>query len=124
MNKELENFLSGYPPEVQGLIRQVREFVLEAYPTALEQVDMPSRIIAYGKDRTYRDMVCAIAPQRKYVNLMFARGTELTDAEKILEGTGKRARHVKIRSDADINRPAVRDLLREAVALMRGESNG
>ena len=51
---------------------------------------------------------------------MFARGTELADAEQLLEGTGKRARHVKVRSPEDVEKPGVRTLLKEAVALTVG----
>ena len=120
MVEGLSNFLAGYSDEIQALTSQVRDLVLEVYPTAIEQVDPPSRIIAYGKDRTYQGLICAIAPQRKYVNLMFARGTELADAEQLLEGTGKRARHVKVRSPEDVEKPGVRTLLKEAVALTVG----
>jgi hypothetical protein len=46
-----------------------------------------------------------------HINLMFARGTELPDPEGLLLGTGKRARHVTIRQEADLERPGVRTLL-------------
>lgn len=124
MSKEVNKFQAGYPLEIQALITHLRSLVLDIYPATLEQADVSARIIGYGKDHTYRGMVCAIAPQREYVNLMFARGTELSDPERLLEGTGKHARHVKIRSEADISRPAVHDLLREAVKLMERDSNG
>jgi hypothetical protein len=119
MDDELNRFLVNYREEVQQLARMARALVLDVFPAAVEQVDPPSRIIAYGVDRTYRGLVCAIAPQRTYVNLMFARGTDLADEEGLLEGTGRRARHVKIRREEDAERPGVRVLLEEAVALAR-----
>lgn len=115
----MNRFLEDYTEDVQHLARLARVLVLEVFPAAVEQVDPPSRIIAYGVDRTYRGLVCAIAPQRTYVNLMFARGTDLADEEGLLEGTGKRARHVKIRGQEGVERPGVRALLEEAVALAR-----
>ena len=42
----------------------------------MEMVDAPSKIIAYGASAKYADLVCAIAPYPKYVNLMFSRGRE------------------------------------------------
>jgi hypothetical protein len=45
---------------------------------------------------------------------MFSKGTELPDPEGLLEGTGKRARHVKLRSIGDVDRPGVRALVMEA----------
>jgi hypothetical protein len=51
------------------------------------------------------------------VNIGFWDGVSLPDPEGLLEGTGKRARHVKIRSLPDLERPAVRVLIKSAVAL-------
>ena len=121
MDDEWNRFLASYPEEVRGLASNARHLIWEIFPEAIEMVDPPSRIIAYGVDRTYRGLVCAIAPQRKYVNLMFARGVELADAEQLLEGTGKRARHVKIRRAEDVDRAGVRALLEQAVALAAGK---
>ena len=45
---------------------------------------------------------------------MFARGADLADPDGLLEGTGKKARHVKLRNVADVDRPGVRTLLEEA----------
>lgn len=59
-------------------------------------VDAPSRIIAYGASAKYADLVCAIAPFPKYVNLMFSRGASMPDPDEILKGTGKKARHIRV----------------------------
>jgi len=117
MDNSLDNFLALYDSEIQSLVMHVRDLVLEAFPQSLEQVDLPSKIIAYGKDRTYKGLVCAIAPQRGYVNLMFSQGTQLNDPAHLLEGSGKRARHIKIRAASDVDRPEVRDILQQAVNL-------
>jgi hypothetical protein len=120
MEEDVNRFLASYPEDVRVLALKVRDLVLEVFPTGIEQVDTSARIIGYGVERTYRGMVCAIAPQRGYVNLMFARGTELSDAEQLLEGTGKRARHVKLRRVEDVTKPGVRAILEEAVVLASG----
>ena len=126
---DINDFLASYAPQIQSLVFELRDLVLAAFPGAIEQVDPPSKIIAYGiadgtaygtaygTDRTYRGLVCAIAPYREHVNLMFARGVELSDPQHLLVGTGKRARHVKIQTSADIENPALLDLLNEAINL-------
>jgi aspartate-semialdehyde dehydrogenase len=43
----------------------------------------------------------------------------LPDPAWLLEGTGKCARHVKLKTRADVEKPAVRALLHAAVAAMR-----
>ncbi len=77
-------------------------------------------IVAYGHDRTYAGLICAIAPFRAHVNLMFANGARLPDPAGLLEGTGKHARHVKLRTAADVDRPGVRALLEAAIAVHGG----
>ena len=112
----LKDFLASYQPHVQKLALALRALVLNVFPSAIEQVDPPSKIIAYGTDRTYAGLICAIAPYKAHVNLMFARGAELPDPEHLLEGTGKRARHVKITARAEVENPALRTLLETAAA--------
>ena len=118
MSDAVEDFLASYSGEVRAIALRTRALVLAAFSDAIEQLDIPARIVGYGVTRTYAGLVCAIAPQRTYVNLMFARGTTLPDPELLLEGTGKRARHVKLRSADDVDRPAVRMLLDAAIAMM------
>jgi hypothetical protein len=112
----VEDFLTTYSPEINKLALQVRLLILNLLPDTIEQLDTSAKIIGYGYDRTYIGMICAIAPQKSYVNLMFSKGTELPDPDGLLEGTGKKARHVKIRTAEDIGNPAVRALI-EAAAL-------
>ncbi len=116
----VDDFLASYPSEISALARQMRTLILDVIPDAIEQVDIPAKLIGYGYDHTYTGLICGIAMQKSYVNLMFSRGTELPDPDGLLEGTGKKARHVKIRTSDDLNKPAVRALLRAAAATKQG----
>ena len=121
MAESLKQFLSGYSPAVRELALAARALVMDAIPEAIEQVDAPSKIIGYGYDRTYKGLVCAIAPYAAHVNLMFSKGATLHDPKHLLTGKGKHARHVRITTRADIDNAAVRALLKAAVAAQRGE---
>lgn len=110
----LEQFLAQYPPEVRDLALQTRALILDALPGAVELVDAPSRIIAYGYGKKYADLVCAIQPYKTYLNLIFSKGASLPDPAGLLTGTGKRARHVRVEKAADIAHPAVRELIEVA----------
>jgi len=88
---------------------------LEIFPTAIEQIDPKSGIIAYGYDSTYKSLVFAIAPHMKHVNLMLSKGTNLSDPDRLLVGTGKQARHIKFKSEEETENPAVRRLLKDAL---------
>jgi hypothetical protein len=109
--EDVASFLAAYSPEVRALAQQTRDLVLETIPAALEMVDPASKIIAYGYGPKYADLVCAIAPFKSYVNLMFSQGASLPDPAGLLQGTGKRARHAKIQSPEEIDNPDLRSLL-------------
>ena len=111
MSSELEQFLTPYSPMVQALVLKLRTLIREIMPDAIEQLDLPAHLIGYGLDRTYKGLICGITLHKAHINLMFARGTELPDPEDLLLGTGKRARHVTIRQEVDLERPGVRTLL-------------
>jgi len=111
MSSELEQFLTPYSPMVQALVLKLRALIREVMPETIEQLDLPAHLIGYGLDRTYKGLICGITLHKAHINLMFARGTELPDPEDLLVGTGKRARHVTIRQEADLERPGVRTLL-------------
>jgi hypothetical protein len=115
----LGEFLSPYTPDVRELVLKARHLVMDVLPEAIELVDPPSKIVGYGYGRRYADLVCAIAPYKSYVNLIFSVGASLPDPEGLLSGTGKHARHVKIRSAEDIDHPGVRVLLEEALRTYR-----
>jgi hypothetical protein len=109
----VEALLAAYSPEARprppGLA-----LVLEVMPDALEQVDVPGKLLGYGRLATYAGTICVIMPLRAGVNLGFARGVELPDAEGRLTGTGERARHVRLSTAEAVRRPALRALLEAA----------
>jgi hypothetical protein len=111
---EIEALLAVASPEVQAIARRARSIVLDVLPGTIEQVDLPARMLGYGRDRTYRGMICGIVLHTSHANLMFARGVDLADPAGRLEGTGKQARHVKIRAPGELADPAIRALLQEA----------
>ena len=61
-----------------------------------------------------KDGICYIGVIKDHVNLGFIRGSELADPQRILEGTGKQMRHIKIRNMSDLLRPTIRAYLQEA----------
>jgi hypothetical protein len=110
----IAELLAGADPQVAAIAQRARALVHEVLPGTIEMVDRPAKLIGYGRDRGYKGLICGIALQSGWVNLMFSKGTELPDPEGLLEGTGKRARHVKLRSASDVDRPGVPALMVEA----------
>jgi hypothetical protein len=50
----------------------------------------------------------------RHVNVGFFRGAELEDPQRLLQGTGKRMRHVKVTPGLDIQSEALKALIRTA----------
>ena len=115
MKSEFEAFIKAYPEPVQLMAAQLREVILSELPDTMEMVDAPSRIIAYGASAKYADLVCAIAPYPKYVNLMFSCGASMPDPDGILKGTGKKARHIRVEEMTDAMGKRIQKYLRLAV---------
>jgi hypothetical protein len=56
---------------------------------------------------------------KAHVNVGFFRGAELVDPARLLEGTGKCMRHVKLRPEGDIDAVALRKLIEMAYTDMK-----
>ena len=102
---------------VPEIARRLHELLRSRFPDAVEQIDLVDRIAADGTSERMRDITFAIAPHSAHVNLQLADGVELADPTGIVEGTGKRIRHVKCRSVEDVSRPAVLALIDEQLRL-------
>ena len=59
-------------------------------------------------------MIVYVAPQNGYVNLGFFFGAGATDPMGLLEGAGKRMRHVKLRTVLAAQNPALIPMVQEA----------
>lgn len=114
-----EPILTKLSPEMRDLVQQLRVLVRNVMPQVTEKTHLGWGAIHYAPSGKMRDLVAALLPQRAYVNLELGDGVDLPDPARRLEGTGKRLRHVKIRSGADVQDPDVRALL-EAAARHRG----
>jgi hypothetical protein len=107
----VEELFAASSPEVRGIGLRLAKVVRATLPDALETVDLPDRLLAFGTGGRLRDLVVGIIPHSAHVNVQFADGVDLPDPQGMLEGTGKRVRHVKNRSVADAERLGLRDLI-------------
>jgi hypothetical protein len=102
-------------PNVTELAKAVRAYVIDFMPGVYEIVWPQMRNAGYGTGpKKMSEHFVWIAPQQAYVGLGFFYGGELADPHGLLEGTGAKMRHVKIRSADDLKRPGLRALLQAA----------
>ena len=93
--------------------------MLDGFPGAVESFDRGDGLLAFGTGGSMRDLLFAIIPHSSQVNLQLADGVDLPDPDGRIEGTGKRIRHVKIRSVEDARAPWVRATIAAQVAHRR-----
>jgi hypothetical protein len=103
----VDRLLSEHTPELQAIERALRSTIRTAFPAAIEQVDFANKLIAFGRSMKIRGLLFAIIAHKSHVNLQLADGADLPDPQGLIEGTGKRIRHVKIRSVEAASSPAV-----------------
>src|SRR5438552_3699905 len=108
MADPIDQFFAGYPPEVQAISRKLRVMMNSAMPPeAREVLYATQNHVGYLWSASRGDMICYICPMRDYVRLGFMYGGFLPDPEGMLVGTGKRLRHVKVRTLQGADDPAI-----------------
>ena len=112
---DFEKLLSKYSPEIRALAKKMRALVLQVFPDASEKTYWGWGNTWYGTTAKTSDAVFSISPLKAYVQLYFLRGTELSDPDGLLEGTGKKLRHINIRDAGELKRPALLRLMKRAV---------
>jgi hypothetical protein len=100
-----ERFLASSRPAVADVALAVRRAVVDRLPGAVEWFDPGNKLLALGTKRSMPDLLFAIMPHTAHVNLQLFDGVDLPDPSGRIEGTGKRARHVKVRSAAEAEAP-------------------
>jgi hypothetical protein len=114
---QLDGFVEKFEPEHQTLIRSVRKVLRKRLPTAVEMVydNYNFFVIGYSPTERPSDAVFSIASGASGVGLSFIYGATLPDPRKILLGSGKQNRFIRLESAAILERPEVDALLTAAV---------
>jgi hypothetical protein len=111
-----EDVIRRSPPGGAAIARTLRRLIGEVCPQAVEAARPAEPHVRYAlgpdKDNQVFGYLC---PLHDYVRLGFYFGGSLPDPGQLLEGTGKRLRHVKIYSLAQARRPEVKRLVQAAV---------
>lgn len=109
-NPTVEQWLENFPPDRQLMIRELIALARRNMPGAHEFIYHDA--VGYSVNDSPFDRICYIAPQNKgYVNFGFFFGAGLPDPKQLLEGEGKRIRHVKVWSVDEAKNPALASLV-------------
>jgi hypothetical protein len=115
--KQLAGFIAKYTPEIAALGRAALAKMRARLPGAIELVYDNYNVLAIGFGPTERtsDVIFSIVLYPRWVSLFFFHAAKLPDPEKLLKGSGKAVRHIVLAGAADLDRPAVRALMAQAL---------
>jgi hypothetical protein len=117
--------LEGVEPKLAAIARRLRAMIRDVDADTIETVRLGDHAATFGVGpKKMTDGYAYIMPMRGYINLGFYQGALLADPKRLLEGTGKGLRHVKIRSLAEADRPAIRALVNAALARRQRDTKG
>jgi hypothetical protein len=109
--------LAGASDALRPLCEHLRATILELHPHCIEVVWPRQRIASFGTGpKKMTEHYCYLQVYASHINLGFYRGAALPDPQRLLEGTGKALRHVKLPDLATAKASPVLALLRAAIA--------
>ncbi len=109
--ESVDDFIAGLVPWQREAAEELRALIESAAPALSEGIKWSQPVFELDGP------VCYIQSHEQNINLGFWRGVELSDPQGLLEGTGKKMRHVKIRKGEDIPTSALTALVQQAVEL-------
>jgi hypothetical protein len=114
---QLRAFNDRFDPKHQKLIRSVRAALRKRLPTANELAyDYSSFfVIAYSPTDRGIDGIVSIAARADRVDLYFTHGPQLPDPKKLLLGSGKQTRFVRVETARQLADPDVEAFIAGAI---------
>jgi hypothetical protein len=109
--------LASHTPDVQAAARALEAIIREELPDVVVQYDPGNGLLAFGRSMKMRDLLFALIPHGGWVNLQLADGALLPNPEGLIEGTGKKIRHIKVRTGDAATSDRVREAVRAQLSL-------
>jgi Domain of unknown function (DU1801) len=124
--QQLADFIEKFDSNNAALIRSVRKVLRKRLPTANELVydNYNFFVIGYCSTERPSDCILSIAAGASRVGLSFYYGATLPDPCKLLLGSGKQNRFIRIESVATLTRPEVEALIAAAIAQCKRPLHG
>jgi hypothetical protein len=116
--KQLAGFMARFTPEVAALGEAALARMRARFPTAIRMVydNYNFLVIGFGPTERPSEAIFSLALFARGVSLCFLQaGSELSDPKKLLKGSGKKARHIRLENAEDLDRPTVKALMSQAL---------
>jgi hypothetical protein len=113
MDKKIENVLLQLPELKRILALLIRDVFLTTDKKITEAVKWRNLTFIYKGNIAF----IYTFKNTAYINLGFMKAVKLSDPKKLLEGTGKGMRHIKVYAEKDIPKTQLKKWIKEAMLL-------
>jgi hypothetical protein len=109
--------MARFDPAVCALAQEARAILRRQFPAAFELVYDNYNALAIGFSPTEKtpDAIVSVTLYPRWVSLFFLYGATLPDPQRLLQGTGKQVRSIRLECASTLTTPGVRALLKAAV---------
>jgi hypothetical protein len=124
---QLAGFVAKYSPAIAAQGRAALTRLRRRMPGAVELVydNFNWLVVGFAPSERASDAVLSLVFTPRWLTICFLQnGPALPDPLKILRGSGKQVRSVRLASAADLDLPAIRSLIDEALARARVPIDG
>lgn len=114
---ELEGFIAKFTPEIAERTRAALKKMRARLPGAIEMVydNYYALVIGFCPVERASEVIMSVAVYPRWINLCFFAGDRLPDPQKLLRGSGKIARYIRLEGAETLDTPAVKALMRAAI---------
>ena len=110
----VDSYVAKRNAKLKPVTDALRALVRKAVPKSREAIN-PWGVPTFE----WNGPICYLMVGKRHVTFGFPRGASLQDSAKLLEGTGKNMRHVKLREVSDVHDANLKQLILEAKKLNR-----
>jgi len=114
---QLRSFNDRFDAKHQKFVRSIRAALRKRFPTANELAYDYTRFFVLGYSPTDKgiDSIVSIAARADRVELYFNHGPKLPDPKKLLQGSGKQTRFVRLETARHLSHPDLNAFIDAAI---------
>jgi hypothetical protein len=112
-------YIAALPSPQKEICQLLRELILSNFPQMKEEYKWNFPAYYYNGKR-----ICITGGFKKHANIELFYGSSLQDAQGRISGLGKRTRHIKFKSLAEIDASYLVDLIKQSIKLSKADPSG
>ena len=106
--KEVTDYIEQATEEQKEILISLRDLIAKTIPSANESFKWSRPVYSIEKD------FCYLQFTKKHINLGFFNFEKIEDPNNLIEGTGQKMRHIKIKNQAAMDKKILAKMVKQA----------